>query len=358
MTVTPAASALPSAAEPLFILAMDHRDSFARTVFGVPGTPTAGQLTRMREAKSLIFAAARRVVAPSAGRLGVLVDEHLGADVAREARAAGFVLAMPAEVSGADRLTFEYGDDFARHVEEFDPDWVKVLVRFNPADPADLRAAQTETLRRLNDWVAGAGRNWLIELLVPPTREQLAAHDDQALYDAHQRPALTAEVITTLTAAGIRPGIWKLEGYETTPGAELVLAAVRDSAHPASCIVLGRNAAQRQVDHWLRVAAPLPGYVGFAVGRSIWEDPITDYEAGRGDAEGTQARIARRYSHFIQRYLAADPALAGESAARLTPALEAEIRAASAAADAAGGQLPAWMTQSVLAELDSVRSGR
>src|ERR1700733_15783649 len=116
----------PSAAQPLFILAMDHRDSFGRTLFGVRGTATPEQVTSMRGAKSMIFEAARQVIGEDlgGGRLGVLVDEQLGADVARQAKQAGFVLAMPAEASGADRLTFEYGDDFGAHIEEFDPDWV------------------------------------------------------------------------------------------------------------------------------------------------------------------------------------------------------------------------------------------
>jgi myo-inositol catabolism protein IolC len=368
---TTARAGPPSAAQPLFILAMDHRDSFGRTQFGVHGTPAAGQLAGMRDAKELIFAAARRLTESTTGpgRLGILVDEQLGADVARQARQAGFVLAMPVEASGADRLTFEYGDEFAEHVEAFDPDWIKVLVRFNPADPADLRDAQTETLRRLHDWATGSRRRWLVELLVPPTRKQLAAHDDQALFDEHERPALTAQVIGSLTAAGVRPGIWKLEGYETTAGAQLVLDAVRDSGAPASsCIVLGRNAPRRQVDHWLTVAAPLPGYVGFAIGRSIWDQPIAGYLAGHADRDVTEARIAERYRHFVQQYFAADTAPAGETGERsepftythprLTPDREALIRKAAAGADPRGSLLPAWMTQSLLAEVDALRTGQ
>jgi myo-inositol catabolism protein IolC len=214
------------------------------------------------------------------GQLGILVDEQLGADVARRAKAAGFVLAMPAEVSGSDRFRFEYGDDFANHIEKFDPDWIKVLVRFNPAE---LQQDQLGTLRRLGDWAAAHRRRWLIELLVPPTREQLAPHEDQALFDERERPALTVQVITTMTEAGVRPHIWKLEGYETTEGAELVLGAIKHSADPgSSCIVLGRNAPERQVDQWLDVAAPLQGYVGFAIGRSIWDEPLADFlAAGR-----------------------------------------------------------------------------
>src|ERR1700761_5037788 len=242
----------PSAAQPLFIMAMDQRDSFG-TLFGVQGEPTGQQLADMRAAKSMIFAAARRVISDTplvAGRLGILVDEELGADVARAAQEAGFVLAMPVEKSGSEEFAVEYGDDFAAHIEAFDPDWVKVLVRFNPEDPADLRAAQTATLKRLNDYAADSRRDWMLELLVPATSEQSARYEDSSLYDELARPRLTVRVIEELTAAGVHPGIWKLEGYESAEGAERVLAAVRAAGTPeSSCIVLGRNAPQRQVDH-------------------------------------------------------------------------------------------------------------
>ena len=315
------ASEWPTAADPLLILAMDHRASFGKTMFGVTGTPSDADLGRMRAAKSLIFAAAQAAVAGLRGRaqFGILVDEQLGTDVAREARPAGFVLAMPVEVSGSEKLEFEYGDDFAAHIEKFDPDWVKVLVRFNPDDPADLADAQTATLRRLHDWVTANGRRWLLELLVPATRAQLAASDNQAGYDRHARPELTAQVIATLAAAGVHPGIWKLEGYETTAGARVVLDAVR-AADPqggpeSPCVVLGRDAPEAQVDHWLAVAAPLPGYAGFAIGRSIWEDPLAGHLAGHTDEAAAKAAIAGNYRHFIEQYLAADPAEPAEPTA-------------------------------------------
>jgi myo-inositol catabolism protein IolC len=359
---------MPSAAEPLFILAMDQRDSFQRTLFGVTGTPTPEQLASMRAAKSLIFAAVQPVLGtqPAGSHLGILVDEQLGAEVARKAKDAGFELAMPVEVSGSDRLEFEYGNDFGQHIEAFDPDWVKVLVRFNPADPADLKQAQTATLKRLGDWVAANRRRWLLELLVPATREQLARHEDQALYDEYARPPLTAEVITSLTEAGVHPSIWKLEGYETAEGAQLVLDTVKSSAGPPSeCIVLGRNAPQPQLDHWLDVAAALQGYAGFAIGRSIWNEPLADYLAGKQDQAATQERIAGRYRHYIATYFAADaaPRPAGQTRTepfvyahpRLTPEREAIIRKAVEGAEPRGTILPAWMPQTLLAEVDALR---
>src|ERR1700754_5053332 len=211
----------PSAAQPLFIMAMDQRDSFG-SLFGVEGEPTPQQLADMRDAKSLIFAAAQRVIADTplvAGRLGILVDEQLGTDVARAAKEAGFVLAMPVEKSGSKEFKFEYGDDFAAHIEAFDPDWVKVLVRFNPEDPAELRKAQTATLKRLHDYAQASRRNWMLELLVPPTSQQSDKYEDSSPYDERPRPGLTVQVIEALTAAGVHPGIWKLEGYEAADSA-------------------------------------------------------------------------------------------------------------------------------------------
>jgi hypothetical protein len=196
-------------------------------------------------------------------------------------------------------------------------------------------------------------------LLVPATSEQSAKYEDSSLYDELARPGLTIQVIEALTKAGVHPGIWKLEGYESADSAREVLAAVRAAGTPeSSCIVLGRNAPQRQVDHWLTVAAPLEGYVGFAVGRSNWRQPLVDYLAGKADREQTETRIARHYRHFVHTYLHADTAPdVTEFAAhpRLTPDREAVIRTAAAGADPGETLLPAWMAQSLLAEVDALR---
>jgi myo-inositol catabolism protein IolC len=226
---------------------MDHRSSFEKALFGITGTPNEEQLAAMRDAKSVIFeaVAGAKDLDLRGGHVGVLVDEELGADIARKVKGAGFQLAMPVEISGSDTLSFQYGDQFGEHIEEFDPDWVKVLVRYNPADPQDLKTSQAQTLRRLHDWVVGARRRWLLELLVPATRKQLAEHDDQLGYDTSLRPSLTSTSIRELTEAGIYPSIWKLEGYETPEGATEVLETVKPSAgtrrHASSSVAMRRS---------------------------------------------------------------------------------------------------------------------
>ena len=254
----------PSGQSPLFILAMDQRASFARDLFSVDGAPSEAEQTKMRTRKwsSTRARACGRRWLDNRSR-GALVDEDLGADVARRAKADGFVLAMPIEKSGTELFELEYGDRYSEHVVAFDPDFFKVLVRYNPADASDVRAVQIERLAEVSTWAAATGRQWLFELLVPPTREQLAHIEDQFHFDRDVRPELTVQTITSFTEGGVHPTVWKLEGYETTDGAQQVLGAVANDATPAECIILGRNAPMEQVEHWIDVAAPLPGFRRF-----------------------------------------------------------------------------------------------
>jgi myo-inositol catabolism protein IolC len=286
--------------------------------------------------------------------------------VAERAKADGLVLAMPIEKSGTELFELEYGKQYPEHLTSYDPDFFKVLVRYNPADAAGDRKVQIERLAEVSAWAASTGWRWLFELLVPPTREQLAQNEDQLHFDREARPDLTAEAIAALSEGGVQPTIWKLEGYETTAGAEEVLRAVaaQGDVH-AECIVLGRNAPIEQVEHWLGVAAPLPGYAGFAVGRTIWEAALQDLLAGRIDRDGATATIASRYRTLVDSYRAArHPGSGGGDSTepftwqnpRLTPDREARIRRSLAGADMRGSRVPAWMAASLLAEVDALRA--
>jgi myo-inositol catabolism protein IolC len=358
----------PSAQQPLFILAMDQRSSFAKTLFGLEEDAPQSDIARMRDAKLVIYEGLHRAAASGfeVGRAGVLVDEHLGSEVAKRAKADGLVLAMPIEKSGTHLFELEYGKDYPEHLAAHDPDFFKVLVRFNPADEAADRTAQIERLAEVSAWAARAGWRWLFELLIPPTREQLAQNEDQFHFDRQARPGLTVETISAFSRGGVHPTVWKLEGYETTEGAEEVLRAVAaQPAGPSECIVLGRNALMEQVEHWLGVAAPLPGYAGFAVGRSIWMAALQDLLAGRIDRHDAVATIASRYRTLVDAYCAAHrPGSGGGDSGEpftwqhplLTPDREARIRRALAGADMRGTRVPAWMAATLLAEVDSLRA--
>jgi myo-inositol catabolism protein IolC len=293
----------PSAADPLLILAMDHRDSFAK-LFGVAdGQPSSAQEVAMRAAKELIYHGVRDARSQlDGGQAGVLVDEELGAEVLRAASEDGLVVAMPVEKSGQKLFSLQYGEDTAAHIEKFAPAYVKVLVRMNPADGAEDTARQLAELAALSTLLDERGTAFLYELLVPPTDEQLQRAGSQQAYDRDLRPELVIEVIAMNQQAGVEPTLWKIEGLETTAAAREVVTAAKAGGRTTDCIVLGRDAPREILDHWLSVAAPVPGFVGFAVGRSIWEDPLARHRKDADDARLVEA-VTSNYLHFARTYL-------------------------------------------------------
>ncbi len=289
------------------MLAFDHRRSI-RGLFGIEGEPGARESTRIADAKRLIFdGLIEATTTLETGTAGLLVDEQFGGPVLDLARDRPVVSAVACERSGQAEFQFEYGDDFGAHIERYDPELVKALVRFNPDGDRELNRRQIERLRRLGDWLRQRERPLLFELLVPPEPGQLrSVGEDRERFDAELRPELVRRAVVELQDAGIEPAVWKVEGIEDRPGCELVAAACRrDGRDGVGCLILGRGADEAKVEHWLRVAAPVAGFEGFAVGRTIWWDAIASHLSGELDCEGTVTAIAERYLHFVDVYLTA-----------------------------------------------------
>ena len=290
----------------LYILAFDHRGSFQKKVFGIEGDPDPEQTAMIADAKHLVFEGMQRAVAGGADPsvTGVLVDEQFGSTVPEEARAQGLRLAMPAERSGQDMFDFQYGEDFGAHIERFDPDFTKVLVRYNPDGDAAANREQRAKLKRLADWLHERDRKFLFELLVPATPAQLemvAGETDR--YDAELRPELMRRAIAEIQDAGIEVDVWKIEGVDERADCERLAAQSRSGGRDGVvCVVLGRGADDAKVDHWLAQAAPVEGFVGFAIGRSIWWDPLKAYVEGKLERRVAAEQIAENYLRFVRVY--------------------------------------------------------
>jgi myo-inositol catabolism protein IolC len=292
----------------LYILAFDHRGSFQKRMFEIDGDPTAEETVTIVDSKHLVYEGA--VKAAQTGQVaedhvGVLVDEQFGGEVPALARAAGLKLAMPVEKSGQNEFDFQYGDDFGKHIEDFDPDFSKVLVRYNPDDEADLNRRQLERLKRLADWLHANDRKFLFELLVPATEGQLASVDgDTDRYDAELRPELMRRAIAEAQDFGVEVDIWKIEGVDAREDAEMLARQTRTGAgrEGVVCVLLGRGASDEKVDHWLRQAAPVEGFVGFAIGRSIWWDALKGFLDASIEREDAARQIADNYLRFIRVY--------------------------------------------------------
>jgi myo-inositol catabolism protein IolC len=300
----------------LYFLAFDHRGSFQKKMFGIEEDPTAEETERIADAKHLIYEGmvkAAETGAVAADQEGVLVDEQFGSDVPTLAKERGLKLAMPVEKSGQNEFDYEYGEQFGEHIEKFDPDFSKVLVRYNPEDDAELNRRQLERLKRLADWLHDNGRKFLFELLVPATDAQLEAADgDTDRYDAEQRPELMRQAIAAIQDFGIEVDIWKIEGVDAREDAEMLARQTRagEGREGVVCVLLGRGASDEKVDHWLRQAAPVEGFVGFAIGRSIWWDALKGYLDGSLEREAAAEKIADNYLRFIRVYEEQETAVA------------------------------------------------
>lgn len=297
----------PTREDPLLMLAMDHRGSFGSTLFGVQDdAPTPEQAAAMRAAKDLIFRGLREAVGRlPRGTAGVLVDEQYGQAVVDAAVADDAVaLALPVEASGHAWFTLQYGDRWYDHVDRVRPDFVKVLVRDNPElDPA-RRRDQLAALAAVSAALAGHGVALLLELLVPATPEQSAAVSGDALrYDTELRPGLVSRVIADSQAAGVEPQVWKVEGLETLEAAQEVAAQACTGGRDTRLVVLGRDAPADRLHRWLEVAAQVEAFVGFAIGRSIWQDAVRSWREGSTDDDGAAAQVAGRYLDFAHHYL-------------------------------------------------------
>ena len=292
----------------LYILAFDHRGSFQKKMFGIQGDPTAEETATIADAKHLIYEGMEVAVKRGldAAATGVLVDEQFGGDIPEEARAEGLKLAMPVEKSGQNEFDFEYGADFGAHIEKFHPDFSKVLVRYNPDDPdTDLNQRQLTRLKELADWLHAHDDKFLFELLVPATDAQLeSVGGSSERYDAELRPELMRRAIEDCQKFGVEVDIWKIEGVDEQSDAAMLAEQARtgEGREGVTCVLLGRGASTEKVEEWLRAASPVRGFIGFAIGRSIWWDALKAFLDKELDREAAATQIADNYLHFVNVY--------------------------------------------------------
>ncbi len=287
----------------LYILPFDHRGSFQTKMFGWKGTLNADQTADIAAAKRVIYDGFCKALAGAVPRdkAAILTDEQFGAAILRDAKAEGIMTACPAEKSGQEEFEFEYGEDFARHIEAFDPTFCKVLVRYNPEGDRALNCRQSGRLRLLSEYLRSKVRSlFMFELLVPPEEEELEElHGDKQAYDREMRPRLMVNAIQQLQDEGVEPDVWKVEGLDRREDCERVVATARRNGRGhVSCIVLGRGEDEEKVHEWLTVAAGVPGFIGFAVGRTVFWDPLINWRAGKISREAASGEIANRYATF------------------------------------------------------------
>ena len=289
--------------KPLYILPFDHRQSYIRAVFDWHEPLSADQAADVAASKAVIYDGFKAAVTADrdlSARAGILVDERFGAAVLRDAAEHGYLTCVSTERSGQDEFDFEYGENFARHLESMTPTFAKVLVRYNPEGDPVKNARQAVRLHRLSAYLAETRRLFMFELLVPPTHTQLErAGGSRITYDHDMRATLMIGAIEALQRAGVEPDVWKLEGLDRREDCARIVEAARQQGRArVGCLVLGRGLDEQSVTRWLTTAAGVSGFIGFAVGRTTWLEAITKWRANAASRTDAVAQIAQRFHQW------------------------------------------------------------
>ncbi len=287
----------------LFILPFDHRGSFEAGLLGVSGAAVPPESVPLLSSyKRIIYDGYLESVAGgiASDTSAILVDQQYGAEILADAHQRGFTACTCMEKSGQEEFDFEYGDAFLDKLLEAKVAFAKALVRYNPDGDADLNQRQRGRLKTASDAVHTAGLKFMFELIVPPTPEQSAS----GTFDADLRPGLMAQAIAQLQDAGVEPDVWKLEGIDAPDSLELVARQVRAGGRDdVGIIILGRGEDAAKVDHWLTVAAQSPAVIGFAVGRTVFWQPIVRHKNGELSRAQAVTAISNNYSRLHQLFI-------------------------------------------------------
>jgi len=289
--------------KPLYLLPFDHRASYISGLFGWKEPLTVEQMVTVAHSKHVIYDGFQQAIADQVpkDRVGILVDEEFGAALLRDAASKGYITVVSVEKSGQEEFEFAYGEDFAQHIEAFHPTFAKVLVRYNPQGDAALNQRQVGRLTRVSDYLHRTQTLFMFELLVPASLLQLEqVEGDTSAYDLQLRPRLMMQAIQALQDAGVEPDVWKIEGLDRQEECvKVVEMARRGGRNSVGLIVLGRGAERDRVVRWLKTAARVPGFIGFAVGRTSFWQPLLDVEAKRISRGEAATHIAHNFEEWI-----------------------------------------------------------
>lgn len=271
----------------LLILAFDHRNSYERAL---PGATVA----QYERGKILVADAVNDAVAKlgTDSGVGLLTDLQFGRDAVR-ALDRNAVSALAIEKSGQAVFDFEFGD-WPEALIAADATYAKVLIRYRADDAEEDRDLQARRLHQVAEFCAGSEVDFLLEIITPLTAAEQAAADNDL--DSVRLPLLVA-AIADLQQRGIDPEVWKVEGLDRADSCATVADQARVHRDDVQLVVLGAGAGAETVNRWLRSAAE-GGYNGFAVGRSIWKEPLERWFAD-GDETAARAEVLDRYLGYI-----------------------------------------------------------
>jgi myo-inositol catabolism protein IolC len=264
----------------LFILPFDHRSSFTK-LFGFSEPVSSEQKNKIIKAKQIIYGAFKKSlsVIPKE-KAAILIDEEYGEEIIKDAKNNNYNVMLTMEKSGQETFEFEYGDDFANHIEKFKPAFLKVLIRHKPN-------FDTSKLKMLSDYSRQKGYKFLLEVLTENKTK------DEAI-----------SAIQQMQNSGVEPDIWKLEGMEKEEEYKEIINQIKiNGRENVKLVILGRGADQQTVEQWLNAGKNIDGIIGFAIGRTIFWNPLNNYKDNNISEEKTIEIICNNFLHFYNLFV-------------------------------------------------------
>jgi len=259
----------------LYILPFDHRGSFMKLI-KASAPPTKKDIQTAKNYKYLIYQAFQKSLAQVPKKhAAILVDEWLGKEILQDAKKRKIIICNTFEKSGQTEFQFER-KDYHKQLQEIKPDYAKLLIRYDPKNKK-INLQQTKKLSSFSNFLQKNKTNFLLEIITP-----------------HQKPKTILTAVKQLQKAGVKPDIWKLEGINKSTDMKKISQQVN-----SQIVILGRGGNRKKVSHWLRIAAQFNNVIGFAIGRTIFAQPLKDYHHKKITKLQTINQISKNYIYFV-----------------------------------------------------------
>lgn len=267
--------------KPLFILPFDHRGGITHELFGVAYPPNAAIAKKIIALKKVIFAGFLKAYpgVKKFGDCGILVDEEFGDEILKQAKAMGIIHILTTENSGATGFSFAHGKGFGRAILKRDPTYAKALLNYNMGDK-ELNGEKMEKVKELSDFCLAEGVPLMLEPLLHGKQSPLA---------------MATTMMNDLHKHGIRPAVWKLEMQRTAKDWRKL-----EKIAKAPMVLLGHGESKAMVEEWVITAAKSGAVNGFAIGRTVFFEPIKKLNEKKITKEKATELIAKNYTHFVK----------------------------------------------------------
>ncbi|MFZ7343415.1 bifunctional 5-dehydro-2-deoxygluconokinase/5-dehydro-2-deoxyphosphogluconate aldolase [Avibacterium volantium] len=268
----------------LCIFAFDHRKQLVDMA-----QKCGTNLDRIPVLKKLLVQAAEQTAQQEGianGHAGVLADTTFGQAALNEITGKGWWIGRPIELPSSRPLRLEHGDLGSQLINWPAEQVVKCLVFYHPADNADLRSEQDEMLKQVYQTCCRTGHELLLEIILPADMEQ-----NEAYY---------AEMIKHFYAIGIKPDWWKLPGVSAQAWQEISHVIEQSDPYCRGILILGLDAPEETFEQVFKASANAPLVKGFAVGRTIFGQPSSQWLAGEISDEQLIQSVSERYRRLIR----------------------------------------------------------